>query len=341
MEYKKLGATDLNVSVIGFGGIPIQRVSSEEAIELFNVAKENGINFIDTARGYTNSEVKIGLAIKSVNNNWVIASKSMARDREAFLNELETSLTNLGLESIDLYQFHNIGSEEDYDKIMSPDGAYKAALEAQKSGKIRYIGMSTHKPDIAMRAVKSDKFVSIQVPFNAVEDQFLPAIELANKNNIGVIVMKPLAGGAITNASSALKYILDYPVTVVIPGMQKVSEIIENAKVGDKSRVFSEQERKELNLFANNLGSKFCRRCEYCLPCPEGIKIPFNFILHGYLTRYNLKEWAINRYYSQEINASACVECGVCETRCPYELPIREMLKEVSEDFEPYEEMEE
>ena len=341
MEYRNLGKTKLNVSVIGFGGIPIQRVTIEEVIALFKLAKEKGINFIDTARGYTNSEEKIGLAIKAVENDWIIASKSMARERESFINELNTSLDNLGVECIDLYQFHNIGSEDDYEKIMSKNGAYKAAIEAKKNGKIRYIGMSTHKPKSAMKAYKSGKFVSIQVPFNAVEDQFLPAINLAHDKNIGVIVMKPLAGGAITDASSALKYILDYPITVVIPGMRKREEIKENALVGNRARFFSEKEKEELKSFANKLGNKFCRRCEYCLPCPEGVKIPFNFILHGYLTRYNLKEWAIKRYFSQEVNASACIECGVCETRCPYDLPIREMLKEVNEDFASHKKMEE
>ncbi|MFP4456567.1 MAG: aldo/keto reductase [Clostridia bacterium] len=341
MEYRKLGSTELNVSVIGFGGIPIQRVSNDEAIQLFKLAKENGINFIDTARGYTNSEEKIGLAIKEVNNDWIIASKSMARDGLTFKKELAISLSNLGIDCIDLYQFHNLGSNEEYDKIMMQDGAYAAAKEAQAKGHIKHIGMSTHKPDVALRAVKSGKFVSIQVPFNAVEDQFLPAINLANKNNIGVIIMKPLAGGAITNASSALKYILEHPVSVVIPGMQKEQEIIENVETGDKSNTLSNIERENLMEFAKNLGNKFCRRCEYCLPCPEGIKIPSNFILHGYLTRYNLKEWAIERYFNQEVKASACVECGICETRCPYNLPIRDMLKDVKNDFAPYEKMEE
>ncbi len=336
MQYRELGKTGLRVSITGFGGIPIQRVSNEEAVEIVRKAKELGINFIDTARGYTNSEEKIGLAIAGDRDYWVLASKSMARDAVTFRRDLQTSLANLKVDYLDLYQFHNIASYEEYDRIFAEDGAYAEALRAQKEGLIHNIGITTHKNFIAVKAVESGMFSTIQVPFNAVESQFLEAIELAVKNGVGVIIMKPLAGGALRRADLALRFFLDYPISSVIPGMQSIEEVEANARVGNEAVKLNNEEREELREMAESLGNHFCRRCEYCLPCPQGIKIPSNFIFHGYLTRYNLQDWALDRYNSMTYKADDCIGCGVCESRCPYELPISEMLKEVARDFAQY-----
>lgn len=333
MKYRKLGSTGLEISVVGFGGIPIQRVSKEEAVKLLQVAKDNGINFIDTARGYASSEAKIGYALEQVKGDFIIASKSMARDAKGYTEELKQSLENLRVNCIDLYQFHNVSSEQAYEQVMGDNGAYEAALKAQQQGLIKYIGFTSHKVDLARKAVESGKFATLQVPFNAVEDHFLEVLELAYKKNIATIIMKPMAGGSLDSGDLALRYILEYNVTTVIPGMQKIEEIIENSSVGNSYKPLTKTEKTKLQEVAKQLGDKFCRRCEYCLPCPQGIKIPAMFILDGYYSRYNLQEWATERYRSLDVTAADCIDCGLCETKCPYQLPIRDMLKEVASHF--------
>lgn len=332
MEIRKLGTTGYDVVTIGFGGIPIQRLGEKEAVELIQLARKEGINFIDTARAYGESESLIGKGIKGNRGDWIIASKSMARDYESMKRDIEISLENLDCQYIDLYQCHNVRTKEDYNKVMGDNGAYKALQEAKEEGKIKYIGITSHDVNILKMAVETQYFSTIQFPYNAVERQGEELFKRAYERNIGVIVMKPLAGGAITMGDLALRFILENPnVSVVIPGIDKVQQITENAAVAKNFTPLNEKERQELQDFANKLGSKFCRRCGYCLPCPEDIDIPTQFLMEGYYTRYNLKEWAIERYSSFSKKASDCIQCGKCEIRCPYDLPIREMLEDVAE----------
>jgi len=334
MQIRSLGNTGYNIAAIGFGGIPIQRLDEEEAISLIHLAKQEGINFIDTARGYENSESLIGKGIEGVRAHWIIATKSMARDYEGMKKDIEISLKNLGCGYIDLYQCHNVRTKDQYDAVMSPTGAYKALDEAMKEGKIKAIGITSHDLKILDHAVETDYFSTIQFPYNAVERQAEHLFKKAKQRNIGVIVMKPLAGGAITKGNLALRFILENPnVSVVIPGIDKAEQVSENASVAKSFIPLNEDERVELENLAKELGSKFCRRCGYCLPCPQEIDIPTQFLMEGYYTRYDLKEWAATRYTSLPKRASDCIECGKCETRCPYDLPIREMLKNVTKQL--------
>lgn len=331
MEIRKLGRTGYDVVSIGFGGIPIQRLGEKEAIELIELAAKEGMNFIDTARGYEASETLIGKGIKDNREKWIIATKSMARDYEGMKRDINISLENLGCEYIDLYQCHNVRTKEDYNRVMGDHGAYKALQEAKKEGKIREIGISSHDVNILKMVVETDDFSTIQFPYNAVETQGEELFRRAHERDIGVIVMKPLAGGAIAKGELALRYILENSnVSVVIPGVDKMEQITENMEVAKDFKPLNEEEGQELQDFASKLGNTFCRRCGYCLPCPEAIDIPSQFLMEGYYTRYDLKEWAIERYNTLSKKASDCIKCGKCETRCPYDLPIREMLKNVA-----------
>lgn len=334
MKYKVLGKSNLEVSVVGFGGIPVQRITAEEATVVIKKANEIGVNFIDTARGYTVSEQVIGNAVQGMREKWVIATKSMARDKDTMERDISISLNNLKTDYIDLYQLHNVRTEEDYNKVLSSDGAYAALTEAVEKGIIKHIGITSHSLDILKLAVESGKFETIMYPYNIVENQGEELFKRAKELNIGVIAMKPMAGGALNNGTLALKYILNNNnVTAAIPGMATIEEVIENSQVPDNSLELSNNDMKEISKLINELGGEFCRRCGYCAPCTVGIDIPSLFILQGYKERYNLAGWAEDRYINTEIRAKECIQCGACETRCPYELPIIKMLKKVRKTF--------
>lgn len=334
MKYKKLGGTGLDVSVVGFGGIPIQRVTVEEVRKVILKAQEEGMNFIDTARGYSVSEEYIGEALEGNREKWIIATKSMARDFDGMKKDVETSLSNLRTDHIDLYQLHNVRTMEDYNKVIGKGGALEALVEAKKQGKVRHIGITSHSLDTLKVAMESGLFETMMYPYNIVETQATDVFKRAKELNIGVIAMKPMAGGALTDGRLAMRFILQNDdVTIAIPGMATVEEVMENAAAGKEAIQLTDDELHEVERIAEELGTTFCRRCGYCAPCTAGIDIPSMFVFQAYKERYNLGEWAEDRYYKMKTRAKDCIECGECEGRCPYDLPIRDMLKSVNKTF--------
>ena len=333
MEYITLGKTGLRVSKMGFGGIPIQRVTAEEAKALLEAVEAAGVNYIDTARGYTVSEELIGQAIKGRRDKFVLATKSMARDREAMAKDIETSLGNLRTDYIDLYQIHN-PSVQQLEQVCAPGGALEALLEAKEAGRIGHLGLTAHSLEVFQRALELDWVETVMFPYNIVENQGADLMEQAAEKNVGFIGMKPLAGGAIEDAALALRYIAANPhVSVVIPGMYAPEEVAQNAAAVADAAPLSQEEQDRMEQIRKELGTSFCRRCNYCAPCTVGISIPNAFLFHGYLSRYGLADWARSRYEAMPAKAGDCVECGACEERCPYQLPIREMLKKTAADF--------
>ena len=310
MEYVTLGKTGLRVSRMGLGGIPIQKIDAEGTKTLLHKLADRGVNYIDTARGYTVSEEYLGYALEGIRDRFIIATKSMARTKEAMAEDIEKSLHNLRTDHIELYQVHN-PSMEQLDQVQAAGGALEALQEARAAGKIGHIGLTAHSVEV-----------------------FARALELDWVETIGFIDMKPLAGGAIEDGTLALRYVCSNKnVTIVIPGMAEEKEIEENIKACLDDSPLSEKELEEVQTVRNQLGTNFCRRCNYCAPCSVGIDISGVFLFAGYLNRYGLGDWARNRYSSLAVKASACIECGKCETRCPYHLPIREMLKECAQQF--------
>ena len=329
MKKRRLGRADLDVSFMGMGGIPIQRIDSESAAKVLDAAIEAGINFFDTARGYSDSEEKFGTVLGPRHSEVIIATKSMARTKEAMAADVKTSLRNLQVDFIDLYQLHNVRTRRANAGALP--GASGGFGEAQAAGKVKHVGITGHIVDVLVEAVKTNEFETVQFPFNAVETEAATALlPLAEKLDLGVIVMKPLAGGALTPAELALRFFWDY-LFYCYSGMDSIEQV--KAKLGERALLLTHEERQHLNTEIDRLGNRFCRRCEYCLPCPEGIRIPVIFTFDGYWTRYGLKDWAEERYAQMKVKAGACIECGTCESRCPYNLPIREMLKEVAEHF--------
>ena len=331
MEYKILGKTGLKISRMGFGGIPIQKIDAEGTKVLINELIKEGVNYIDTARGYTVSEEYLGYALEGVRDRFVLATKSMARTKEAMAKDIEISLKNLRTDYIDLYQIHNPGAK-DLEQVTSEGGALEALFEAKASGKIGHIGITLHSVELFSQAIELPWVETIMFPYNIVETQGEGLIAKCGEKNIGFICMKPLAGGAIDDAGAALRFIITNPnVTVVIPGMADISEIAQNVAACSDTSPLSLEEQVKISKIKDLLGTNFCRRCNYCAPCSVGINIPAVFLFEGYYSRYNLKDWAVDRYSALSKTASDCIGCGVCETRCPYNLPIREMLKKASE----------
>lgn len=333
MEYVTLGKTGLKISRLGFGGIPIQRVDAETTTKLMHSLVEKGINYIDTARGYTVSESYLGEALEGIRDHFVLATKSMARTKEAMAKDIDISLNNLRTDYIDLYQVHN-PSMEQLDTVMAPDGALEALMEAKEAGKIGHIGLTAHSLAVFEKALTLPWVETIMFPYNIVEKQGEDLIKQCQEKNIGFIDMKPLAGGAIEDATLALRFICANPaVTVVIPGMYDQKEIDQNLAAVEDNSPLSDKELEEMEEVRRQLGNNFCRRCNYCAPCTVGINIPSVFLFQGYLDRYGLGDWARDRYSTIPVKASACIQCGACEPRCPYNLPIREMLKDAANKF--------
>ena len=330
MEYRTLGKTELKIARIGLGGIPIQRIDAAGTRALLADLVSAGVNFIDTARGYTVSEEYLGYALEDVRDRFVLATKSMARTAEAMAKDIDVSLGNLRTDYIDLYQIHN-PSERDLEQVIAPGGALEALLDAKKNGKIGHIGITLHSVDLFRRAVELPWVETIMFPYNIVETQGEELISVCAERGIGFICMKPLAGGAIEDASLAMRFIASNPdVSVIIPGMATADEIAENLAAVSDTSPLRPDEQAQIAKIRSDLGTNFCRRCNYCAPCTAGLNISAIFLFEGYYSRYDLKDWATDRYAGLAKKASDCIGCGVCETRCPYNLPIREMLKKAA-----------
>ena len=333
MEYVTLGKTGLKISRMGFGGIPIQRVDASVTRELVKAMAEKGINYIDTARGYTVSEAYLGEALEGLRDKFVLATKSMSRTKEAMAKDIDISLGNLRTDYIDLYQVHNPNMEQ-LEQVIAAGGALEALQEAKAAGKIGHIGVTAHSLEVFEKALELDWVETIMFPYNIVETQAVELIKKCTEKNIGFITMKPLAGGAIEDATLAIRFICANPdVTVVIPGMFDLKEIDQNLAACEDKTPLSEAELAKMEEIRSQLGNNFCRRCNYCAPCTVGISIPNVFLFQGYLDRYGLWGWAKDRYSAMPVKASACIGCGACEKRCPYNLPIREMLKDAAAKF--------
>ena len=334
MNYAVLGRTGLKAAAVSFGGIPIQRADAANTRAVVDALEAHGINYIDTARGYTVSEEYLGAALEGRRDKFILATKSMARTAPAMAADVDTSLRNLRTGYIDLYQIHNL-PEREIEQVFSPGGAYETLAAARDAGKIGHIGVTAHSADALRVLVEqySDQLETVMFPFNIVENQGVETLRLARERGRGTIAMKPLAGGNLEDYALALRYIAAAGVCdISIPGMGSPEEVDRNASV-DLSAPLTAEELSECEAIRRELGEHFCRRCGYCAPCTVGIDIPSNFLMANYTRKYGLADWARGRYEGLAHHASECVKCGACEKRCPYDLPIRQMLEGVAQVF--------
>jgi len=328
LEKVRLGKTDMMVPKLGFGGIPIQRVSEDDAVSVVRKCLELGINFIDTANAYTTSEERIGKAISGRREELIVATKTLGRTRDAVENHLRLSLKRLGTDYIDLYQFHNVSDADALETICDPDGPMAVVAEARRGGLVRHVGVTSHSLDIAKELVKSGYFETIMFPLNFITceaaDDLVP---LAREQDVGFIAMKPLEGGRLDSVNLAFKYLFQFPEVVTVVGIEKVEEILEIVDILNESLTISESERAEMERLRQELGKVFCRRCDYCQPCTQ--EIPISSVMdYPSLFRRLPPERIFSGFVADAMEKAAdCTKCGECEERCPYGLPIQDMIE--------------
>ena len=335
MKYIELGNTGLMCAEISFGGIPLQRSDAANAMEVVDALEKFGMNFIDTARGYTVSEGFLGAALEGRRDKFILATKTMARSYDGMTKEIETSLRELRTDYIDLYQIHKLSVEE-FETVFASDGAYQALLDAKKSGKIGHIGVTAHSVETLEKIVAEcpDRFETFMFPYNIVELQGSDVLKAARAKGIGTICMKPLAGGNLDDYELALRFVSQSnAIDISVVGMGSAEEVERNAAAAESLTPLTDEDLAKCEEIRKELGSRFCRRCGYCAPCTVGININMCFLMNNYLHKYNLVEWARERYEALPLHAGDCIGCRVCESRCPYNLPISEMMRDIARDF--------
>lgn len=336
MKTMDLGQSGLKVTELGCGGIPIMRVPFEEAEVILRRCFELGIRFFDTAHVYSDSEEKMGAALKPFRSQVILATKVWGKTAGDAEKELAMSFDRLKTEKIDLVQCHNVSNQDDLAKVLGPGGAYEVLDGAKAQGRVRAVGFSSHNPDVAVKAIESGKFVTVQFPFNFIEsDPEEKVFPFARERGMGLIAMKPLGGGLLDRADLCFRYLQQYGDVVPIPGIQSIKEIEEIVGYYEVRRPLSDTDREDMQRILSELGGRFCHRCEYCMPCEQGVQIPKVLLVKSQVRRFSPGQLAV---MSKEAVSSVeqCVECGECVERCPYGLPIPEMLKENVETFRAF-----
>ncbi|MBP2640672.1 MAG: yhdN 1 [Firmicutes bacterium] len=327
MNYQILGKTGLKVSEVGFGGIPIMRLNFKEATRVTRHAFDRGITFFDTANMYKDSEVKLGKALLGIRDQVVIATKTGRRDAAGALEHLELSLQSLQTGYIDLYQFHQVAQEKEWNAIIAPGGAMETVMKAKEQGKVRHIGITSHSLPMAIKFVQSGLFETIQFPFNFIEEAAKEELFVeARRYNVGIIVMKPFAGGIIDRAALAFKYLRQQADILPIPGFDSTEKIDEILAIYQHPNVVSEEDLLLMDQCRSEVGNQFCRRCEYCQPCPNGVMITAA-MGYGVIAKRMSPAVAVDFAKTAMETVPNCVDCGVCKPRCPYQLPIPEILR--------------
>ncbi len=349
MLKRRLGRTNFETSVVGFGGIPILHRPKEEAVKVVRRAIEMGVNFIDTANSYGDSENKIGEAIKGIREQLFISTKSQFRTGKEVKESIEESLRRLAIEKIDIIFIHSVDSEEELEHRLK-EGVLETMKEARQAGKVDYIGISGHNNKVLVKAIKTGEFDAIIATYNLTNDdgnrELFP---LTRELDVGVIVMKPLVGGylavppeavqfrvedkATSTAEASLRFVLSNPyITTVIPGMGTIEEVEEDVPLGYIPQKMQPSEVKELQERAKEVGYTFCQGCGYCLSkCPQGIDIQGVFRLLVFHQQYGMKEWSERVYHeNHEARVSLCDECQSCMEVCPTQLDIPAKLREAT-----------
>lgn len=349
------------IPIMGFGGIPImsgkesdflvelKNIEYDESIGVIKEAINMGIKFFDTALDYGDSEEKIGKAIKGHRHDVVLASKSKALTYDDMMRSVEQSMQRLDVEYIDLYQLHFVKDPTSYHIIMGENGAYEALKRLKTENVIREIGIASHNSMVLSEAMSDNAFYSMQLPYNLIENENIQIVERAKEYGIKTIIMKPFAGGSLTRVHPrlsgyiksdiqlrelSLQYIVKEAVDMIIPGMSSLKELKENWSILSMSAPYTDTGEILQKRIIQEIGTTFCRRCQYCEPCPQGLEIAKILRFGKYYEDYNLKEWAKKQYKALTVKADSCIKCHNCESKCPYNLNIVERISEIRKEME-------
>jgi uncharacterized protein len=336
MRYFNLGNTDLKVSEVGFGAIPIIRLSFAEAGRVLRRALDRGVTLFDTAHMYVDSEEKIGQALAGLRPQVVLASKTMKRDGQGARQDLELSLQRLRTDYLDLYQLHQVSQETDLQAITGPGGALEAVRRAREAGQIRYLGVTSHSLEMAVKLVQTGLFNTIQFPFNFVEEAAAEQLHpLARKHGLGIMAMKPFCGGMVDNARVAFAFLRQFPDIIPLAGWDSESRVDEVLDLYETENVVTPEDLAAMARFREELGEQFCRRCEYCQPCPQGVMITPAMLYGVVAHRMGPAKAAA---FADKVMESVrlCEGCWECAARCPYKLPIPDILKKHLEMYDEH-----
>ena len=328
MEKVRLGRTNLIVSKLGWGGIPIQRVGEREAVSVIRAVIEMGVNLLDTARAYTNSEHRIGLALEKTGRPVILSSKSLVKTAKIY-NDVQESLKQLRVRKVNIYHLHSVSSFGDYERVMAPGGAYEGLKRARDEGLIDHIGVTSHNLNVLERAVQEGHFEVIMGCYSFLEpDAAGKVFPLAEEKDVGILAMKPFSGGVIEEAGPALRFVLSMANIVPIPGSETLEKARENWKIFTEGYSLTEKDKERIEALKKEFDRQFCRRCDYCQPCTEKINIQFAVGLKSIIKRFGPQAGEVVWMKDLIEKARNCSECGECLLRCPYQLPIPDMIKE-------------
>ncbi len=316
------------VTRLGFGGIPIQQLPEADAVAVVRKCYDAGIRLFDTAYGYTNSEERIGKALAGVRDEVFVITKSPARDRETLRTHFETSLRRTGFERFDVFLFHNVVSHDHLSAILGGADLMGWMRRQQEAGRVGLIGISSHRAETAVDCLKTGEFAAVEFPFNYLEDQALPELlPLARETGTAFLAMKPMAGGALSSGRAAIKWLMAQPDVLAIPGMMTLQQVDEAVAAATGEPGLTPDEEAAIARDRRELSGTFCRRCGYCLPCPQGIEI--NTVVSSELFLNRAGWQRANEAYLKMLEHAIdnCQQCGECEARCPYYLPLSELVK--------------
>ncbi|MHB8859003.1 MAG: aldo/keto reductase [Thermoleophilia bacterium] len=340
MQLNKLGNTGLEVSRLGLGGIPFQYISQKETSDIIGSARERGVNLFYTSRMYRDSENKIGLAVRGERDQVVLGTSTHKRKKTDALKEVRESLGNFGTDVIDVYSLHNVLTMSVLKEIMSPGGSYHALEEMRVAGYVKHVGISAHQPETILAALEMAAFDVVEFPLNYVDREAAEGseklLEELKRRGIGYVSIKPMVFGYTGNADIAMRYVFNCGPDATIVGTYNVEELTQNLDSEADARPVSRDEIMDTIAESEKKCFKvFCRRCDTCVECPQGIDIRNMLRMYEYFDRYHSTDWAREQYRALKRNLEACDNCGVCERECPYHIPIKREFARAKVDLLP------